>query len=437
LKLSFLGGSREVGKSCVMVEAAGKTILLDCGVKLGKKHLFPQIKQPRDIDLILISHAHLDHVGYLPFLFRDGCRAKIITTKPTRDLSQLLLSDYLKVAKIKGEAPYSHKDIINVLKHMEFLRYRERKRIKDVEVRLFNAGHILGSAVLQLTAEGKRIVYTGDMSYRATKLMDHADRDIEKPDIFITETTYGSRNDIIPSLKENTKRLASSVKETLKRGGQVLIPAFGVGRSQEILYLLENLVRSKAIPEIPIFMDGMVKKACKIYRQNILFLKEEVTMRILISGEDPFKSKYFRLPSTKDKRDVLGAGPAVIVASSGMLTGGPSVFYLSKLVENPLNTVILVGYQVKGTMGRFLQDGEDTLNINNEEYKVKTHVDSVHFSAHADYQQLMNFINEIPRPGRVFTMHGDDGRCEEFAEAVTKKMKVEATAPENGEAYEV
>lgn len=420
-----------------MVETSGKKILLDCGVKLGKRHLFPPIKQPRDIDLIVISHAHLDHVGYLPFLFRDGCRAKIITTKPTRDLAQLLLSDYLKVARTRGEPPYSDKDIVRVLKNMEFLKYRERKRIKDIELRLFNAGHILGSALIQLTSEGKRILYTGDMSYRATKLMDHADSDVEKPDILITETTYGSKDDIIPSLKENTNKLVTTVKETLNRGGQVLIPAFGVGRSQEILYMLENMLRSNTIPEVPVFMDGMVKKGCKIYRQNILFLKEEATMRILISGDDPFRSKYIRLPSTRDKRDVLNAGPAVIVASSGMLTGGPSVFYLSKLIENPSNTVILVGYQVKGTMGRALQEGEETLTIDNEEYKARAHVDSVHFSAHADYQQLMNFVSDIPCPGRAFTMHGDDGRCEGFAEAVRKKLKIGATAPELGEVYEV
>lgn len=320
---------------------------------------------------------------------------------------------------------------------MEFLKYRERKRIKDIELRLFNAGHILGSAITQLTADGKRLVYTGDMSYRETKLIDHADSDIERPDVFITETTYGSKEDIIPSLKESTKRLATLVKETTKRGGQVLIPAFGVGRSQEVLYLLENLLTSQAMPEIPVFMDGMVQKACRIYRQNILFLKEEVTMRILISGDDPFKSKYFHLPTTKDKRDVLGAGPSVIVASSGMLTGGPSLFYLSKLIENPANTIILVGYQVKGTMGRSLEDGEKSIRIGNEDYKVRAHVESIHFSAHADYQQLMSFLNDIPKPGRVFTVHGDDGRCEGFADAVSKKFKVDAKAPESGEAYEV
>ncbi len=434
MELEFLGGCKEVGRSAFLLEHKNTRILLDAGIKLslgGDECPLIDESLAKKIDYVIITHAHLDHVGYLGFLEKYGFNGNIICTKPTRDLTQLLLADYAKVSKLQKKKTYSNKEITGVLKKMEFVKYREPIKIKDLKITLLNAGHILGSSMILI--EGKKtLLYTGDLNYRETNLLYPADNNIPEIEYLIIESTYGGKNDRIPSLKSACKQIADVIKETVDTGGKVLIPSFGVGRAQEVMVTIHNYMRSGYIPEVPCYIDGMINKANRIYRQNVLDLREEIWKRILLNDDDPFRSKYFRVPRTKTRVDVLKNQSAVILTTSGMLTGGPSLMYLEKLASDPKNTILLVGYQVENTLGRLLQEGEKELVLpNGNKIEVKAKVETVHLSAHADRTQLVNFISKISIRKTVFVVHGEEEKSKDLAKTLEKR-DYSVKVPTNG-----
>ncbi len=366
-----------------------------------------------DLGRVVLSHAHLDHSGYLPYLYKQGCPAPAFMTKPTRDLIQVLLADYLRINQ--STSPYDEKDLVHSLKKTSMVEYE-----KPMDgVRLTNAGHILGSAVTQLEADGKTILYSGDINDRETRLLDAAHTGYAA-DALIIESTYGAPEDRHPSLKDASNQLVQSIQKTLDRGGKVLIPTFAIGRGQELLFLLENYMRSGLMQETPIYLDGMVSKVLRIYRHNALFLKKEVQHRILSSEDDPFKSVHYRTPQTKDRSDVLQQEKAIILATSGMLNGGPVLTYLKHLGPDERNTLIFTGYQGAGTRGRQLLEGARELQLDDELIPINMQVQEAKFSGHADFQGLTEFAKSVKGLKDIFIVHGEKAKSESLGKALGK-----------------
>ncbi|MEM3399414.1 MAG: MBL fold metallo-hydrolase RNA specificity domain-containing protein [Candidatus Micrarchaeia archaeon] len=430
MKLTFLGGAGEVGRSCILAEEKRTAVMLDCGIKLGEREEYPLlddglIKRTRRV---VVSHAHIDHAGYLPMLMRRGCKASIYATKPTRDLMHLLLADY---RRINPEA-VSDKEIEEVMRRCAIVEYGA-KFGGGIKTEFRRSGHILGGAMIKLSAD-KNILYTSDIEIKGSRLIEGAETGI-RADTLIIESTYGGFEDKHPPAKSEFAKLCETINRTISRGGVVLIPSFAVGRGQEVLITLESYMRSGVIKKVPIWVDGMIIKANRIYRQNVIYARREIQLRILMSDDDPFKSRFFRMPKTKDRSDVLGEG-GIIVASSGMLTGGPVVGYLKALAADPKNTLALVGYQAKGTLGRKLLDGERRVIIGGDEINVNMEVVKFELSAHADRQGLVSFARSIRGLKKIFIVHGDERKPYELKESL-EKYGYDVVVPANLESYTV
>jgi hypothetical protein len=414
----------------VLVDEGRNNLLLDAGVKLGETDEYPLLTdgEIRRLERIAISHTHLDHVGYLPHMYARGCRAEIYSTKPTRDLTQLLLADYLRINR---GMKFTNSDIIKAMKMWRMVEYGQV--VGDgLKFSFHRSGHILGSAMV-LVQSSTRLLFSSDINDRETKLLDPGERNLIAENLII-ESTYGAPGEEHPSLKVASKMLCDSISETLKMGGVVLIPSFAVGRAQEILFILESYMSSGVLEKVPIFVDGMILKANRIYRQNVIYARDEIQKRILMSDDDPFKSKFFHTPKTKDRSDVLKHGSAIIVSTSGMLSGGPVLHYLQKLSGDSRNLLMLVGYQAEGTLGRKLLDGEKRITVDNREIEVNMRVQQAPFSAHADYKGLLDIVKSIRKLKKVFVIHGEGERPRELGDAIGK-MGYEVIIPRNGESF--
>ncbi|NYZ60893.1 MBL fold metallo-hydrolase [Candidatus Micrarchaeota archaeon] len=418
------GGAREVGRNCFLVHEKGKYIILDCGVKLGEQTEYPQIpdNMRQHIHDVVVTHAHLDHSGYLPHIFRDGLRPHVHGTKPTRDLITVLLADYARIGggrKGSGDA-FTQKDVDMSIRNFRLHEFNQEFHTgHGFRARLLNAGHILGSAMVMVEGD-KRLLYTGDISVRGTKLLDGCERNIHC-DALIMESTYGDEE--LPSVKESMKKLVHEIKETLKEGGHVLIPSFAVGRGQEILLLLEAYMKSGALPETKIYVEGMIGTGMKITRQNIIYANQEIQRRILMSEDDPFKSKYFRTSRRKDKHDVFEE-PSIIVSTSGMLTGGPAIGYVEKMAHNPKNKIIFMGYQAEGTPGRKILEGEKEVEFHGEKIKLRMKVAEVRISGHSGKSELIQFAKGIKGLKKVVLIHGEEEGLNSLKESLERSYEV-------------
>lgn len=408
MRITFYGGAGEVGRACIVVENRRQNIMLDCGIKLGEKTEYPLLHDDelRRIDAIGISHAHLDHSGYLPHVYSKRARPKIFLTKPTRDLIGVLLADYYRIHSGEREQRklFSSKDVDDVLKDAQIVEYNEPVK-RHFNLTFHPAGHIMGSSMMMLQERGQRLLFSGDICMRKSRVLDPCQRGL-RADTLIMESTYGSKGDIVPSYKESYQKMIKIINETLKKGGHVVIPSFAVGRAQEVLLALDDYMRSGAIPQTKIFIEGMITKAMKIYRHNAIYANDDIKRRILMSEDDPFKSPNFHHPKNKSRSDVLKE-PSIIVTTSGMLTGGPVLFYLEKLGGNPANTLIFAGYQAEGTPGNRMMSGARKIRIRNKEYKIDMRVESVRLTGHADFNELLQFARSVKGLKKIFLMHGE------------------------------
>ncbi len=454
LFLTFLGAAREVGRSAILVNTNESTVLLDSGISVGGKNPFPRFDHPAfrldDLDAIVVTHAHLDHSGALPLLFKYGYRGPVYLTKPTRDLIMLLLYDYLNLSQKMGITPFfSWRDVVNLMNHMITLDYGETVDISpDIKLTLYNAGHILGSSLAHLNIESARynILYTGDFRYRDTKLLDKAIRRFPRVEALIMECTYCGESDVLPSLKEAEDYLFSIIRETTERGGKVLIPALAVGRAQEIMLSMVDGFKRGELPDVPIYLDGMIYDSTAIHSAYPDYLSSYVRNRVFKEDKDPFTDPHFNFIGSPDERpDVTTGGPAVIIAPSGMLTGGPSVEYLRLMAPNESNSIVLVSYQAEGTLGRKIREGAKEIRVPNEEgelvtIRVKARVHVVEgFSAHADKVQLLTYLNTIePRPHRVFLVHGEESKIRSFMPLAHKSISgMRFSSPHIGETFKL
>lgn len=435
MKISFFGAAEEVGRSCILISTEHTKIILDAGIKLGEKIEYPELPLEiiKDIDAIFISHAHLDHCGYLPHIYSHGYKGNTYATKPTIELTNVLISDYMRISNPQD---VTKEGMQQMNKGYKIVEYGKEIKIKDLTIKLIPAGHILGSA-LTVVSDGKhRIIYTGDINLTSTRLLPAADTKNLQADTLITESTYGSKKDIFPSEKTTMTSMLKSMNETIAIGGKIIIPSFAVGRGQEVLFILDDYMNSGAIPKTPIYVDGMINKAMRIYRHNVIYCRKEIQYRILMSDNDPFKSDNF-VVVTKPSRNkiIFGNEASIIVTTSGMLTGGPVLTYVEKLAKNESNKLILVGYQAEGTLGRALKDGEKNIQIDGKNVKVAMHVHNYHLSAHADRKQLELLMSRVKGLKNVFIVHGEKSKAEELRADIAHKYN--AIVPKIGSEHNI
>ncbi len=448
VRITTLGGCREVGRSCMLLSTPESRIIIDCGVNVGSDdsatpYLYvPEVYPLNQIDAVVLTHAHLDHAGLVPMLYKYGYEGPIYCTPPTRDLAVLLQLDYIEIAGREGKRlPYDSTMVREALKHTITLNYGDVTDIApDTKLTMHNAGHILGSSIAHFhIGDGLyNVAFTGDQKFERTRLFDPAVCNFPRLETLVTEATYGGTNSIQPSRKEAEITLINVVKETINKGGKVIIPAFSVGRSQEVMVVLEEAIRKKVIDEVPVCLDGMIYEATAIHTTYPEYLNNDLRDLIFHKGINPFLSPCFvKVESPKQRTEIIEGPPCVILATSGMLNGGPVLEYLKRLGPDERNTLVIVGYQAEGTLGRRIQKGWKELPLSAEgktqTVKINLEVTTVDgFSGHSDRQQLMEYMRRIyPKPGRVLTNHGEEGNCLDLASSIYKRYRIPTMAPMN------
>jgi len=447
--LTPLGGFHEVGRSSMLVETEESCVLLDCGINAGSNepmHAFPRLDADDfdvdRLDAVIVSHAHLDHCGFVPFLFKYGYDGPVYCSEPTSVLMTLLQLDYLDVyTKEGGYAPYDQKDVRESVMHTIPVKYGVVTDVApDIKLTLHNAGHILGSSIVHLhVGEGlHNIVYTGDFKFGRTMLLEPATCSFPRAETLIMESTYGAPDDVMSDRETVEGRLARIVNETAEKGGKVLIPTPAVGRAQEIMLVLDAYMKSKEIKELPIFIEGMISEATAIHTAYPEYLVRDLREQILYKDINPFQSDYFTIVDHPSEREKIAAGePSIIIATSGMLEGGPAIDYFRYLAQDERNALVFVSYQVEGTLGNRLKNGMREVSLMNrngklEAYKANLRIESVEgFSGHSDRNQLFGFLKRIsPRPSRVVVGHGERRKTDLFAHQVSRILKLRTVAPD-------
>jgi KH/beta-lactamase-domain protein len=449
VRLTALGGFQQVGRSAILVQTKESNVLLDCGINPGSTTstvAFPRLDMPQfdpdALDAVVISHAHLDHCGFLPFLFKYGYDGPVYCSAPTSSLMTLLQLDYLDVANKQGTMPpYSQKEVRDTVMHTIPLRYGSVTDIApDVRLTLHNSGHILGSSLVHLhIGEGlHNLVYTGDYKFGKSMLLEPAVSMFPRAETIITESTYGAPNDIMPTRADAEQGIVKIINDTLDRQGKVLIPVPAVGRAQEIMLVIDDYMRRGLLKEAPVFVEGMISEATAIHTAYPEYLAKEVKNSILYDGINPFQSDYFTIvehPSARE--EIVDGDQCIILATSGMLEGGPVIDYFKRLAWDKRNSIIFVSYQIDGTMGSRVQKGLSDVPIINskgkmEVMKVEMQVESVRgFSGHSDRRQLTNYIRRLrPKPERIIVLHGEKTKSISMAKFFNRKYKMEALVPE-------
>lgn len=454
IRMTYLGSGRQVGRSCIFLQTPESRVLLDCGINVASPDKpYPHLEAPEfninELDAVILSHAHIDHCGFIPYLFKYGYRGPVYCTEPTRDVSALLLLDYIKIQRAEGQEPvFTTEEVKEMVKHTITLEYDEVSDVTpDVRITMYNAGHILGSAMVHLHVGNglHNILYSGDQKYGRTLLLEPAVTMFPRLETLMLEATYGGKENIMPHRQETDEELMKVIKETTERNGKVLIPTLGVGRAQEVMLAVEAMVREGRMPPIPVYIDGMVWDVTAIHTAYPEYLNNNVRKLIFHKDQNPFMHAIFkRVGSQEERKQVIEeTGPCVIIATSGMLTGGPSVQYLKHLCDNPRNSMGFVNYQGDGSMGRRIQLGEREFTFSDggkpEMLQIKMQVHTVEgFSGHSSRNQLMNFVAKCePRPKKVIINHGENSRCLDLASSIHKGFRIETVAPRNLETVRV
>jgi KH/beta-lactamase-domain protein len=448
VRMTALGGFQEVGRSAILVQTRESSVLLDCGINPGSTRpfeTFPRLDNHAfdvgSLDAVVVSHAHLDHCGLIPFLYKYGYDGPIYCSAPTSNLMTLLQLDYLDVASKQGVTPhYDQKDVRESVLHTLPLRFGVVTDIApDIRLTLHNAGHILGSSMVHMhVGEGlHNIVYTGDYKFSRTMLLEGATTEFPRVETVITESTYGGPDDIMPSRIEAEERLAAIVNQTLERKGKVLIPVPAVGRAQEIMLILDGYMRRGIMKEAPVFIEGMISEATAIHTAYPEYLGREVRNSILHDGVNPFQSDYFTIvehPSVR--QEIIEGEPCIIMATSGMLEGGPVIEYFKSLADNDNNSIVFVSYQIEGTMGRRVQKGLGEVALMTAEgkmdvVKVRLRIESIEgFSGHSDRRQIFNYVTHLqPKPERVIVCHGERAKCLSMAGFIERRCGIRTLVP--------
>ncbi|MBI2667664.1 beta-CASP ribonuclease aCPSF1 [Candidatus Woesearchaeota archaeon] len=451
VRVTYLGAGRQVGRSCLLLQTPESKVLLDCGINPGKSlndsEAFPYFDAPEfninDIDAVILTHSHLDHSALVPYLYKMGYDGPVYCTAPCRDITALMTLDFIGISQKEGQDPmYTSSDIKNMVKHTVCLNYEEVTDITpDIRLTFYNAGHTLGSAICHLHIGNglHNLVYTGDFLYESTNLLAPAVNSFPRVESVIMEATYGGKDDINLSRKECESYLLDIIKNTIDRKGKILMPVLGVGRSQEIMLIIERAIRENLIPSIPIYLQGILWDVTAIHTTYPDFFNPKVKRNIFHRDENPFLSDIFKqIGSQKEQQQVIDKGEScIILATSGMMNGGASKEYFRQLAENPKHSLIFTCYQVEGSLGRRIVNGEREINFGSAEkqdmlsVKMDVHLISG-FSGHSSRVQLLNYIKNMdPKPRRILTLHGESSKCLDLSSSLHKLNQIETEAPRN------
>ncbi len=454
IRVTMLGSGRQVGRSCLFLQTPESRILMDCGVDVASENdSYPFLDAPEfrinELDAVIISHSHLDHCGFVPYLFKYGYRGPVYCTEPTRDVMSLLLLDYIKIMRTEGKEPiFTSDDVKEMVKHTICLEYDEVSDVTpDVRITMHNAGHILGSAMVHLNIGNglHNMLYSADQKFGRTQLLEPAVTRFQRLETLVIESTYGGKDNVLPPKKECEDFLGEIITKTIDRRGKVLIPVLGSGRAQEVMLIVENLVRMGQLEPVDVYIDGMVWDITAIHSAYPEYLNNNVRKRIFHKNQNPFLNEIFkRVGSGKERKQLIEeAKPCIVLATSGMLVGGPSVEYLKAFAEGKRNSLVFVAYQGEGSLGRRIQRGERELAFANGNRQEQMHLNmEVYtiegFTGHSGRKQLMSFIYKLnPKPRKVIINHGENSRCLDLASSIHKIYRIESIAPKNLEAVRI
>lgn len=475
MNITFCGAAKEVTGSNHLVEAAGKKFLVDCGLIQGRvaeeeRNAEPFIYNPKEIDFMLLTHAHIDHSGRIPKLIKEGFKGAIYATKPTCELSRIMLADsgHIQEAETEWknrkrkregksllEPLYTSKEGEESLKHFIPVSYMDIIEIdENIRVRFNDAGHMLGSAIIEvwITENGKttKIVFSGDLGNNDIKLLQPPSP-ITTADYVVMESTYGDRLHMKYKGDEKAEKFLDIVSTTLRRGGNVVIPSFAVGRTQEILYELNAIKERKNEPEInakykelmnaTVYVDSpLAITATEIFKRNLELFDDEAQERIK-RGDNPLEFDGLKFTKTVEESVALNENtkPCIIMSASGMCDAGRIKHHLKHNLWNPLNTILFVGYQAPNTLGRRIVEGEKVVKIFGEEIAVNAQIEYIEgYSGHADQEWLMNFIYSFrDKPKKVFLVHGEERAQKVLKEKIEKDIEVSTIIPEFGDTYRI
>ncbi|MDC0210952.1 beta-CASP ribonuclease aCPSF1 [Candidatus Nitrosopelagicus sp.] len=457
VSLLTLGGFGQVGRSCMLLTTPDSKVLIDCGINPGARtpsEAFPRLDWANisldELDAIVIGHAHLDHTGFLPVLTKYGYKGPIYCTEPTLPMMNLIQLDAIKVAGAQGRTPmYAERDVHQIMRQTIGLSYGTVTDISpDIKLVLANAGHILGSASchFHIGNGDHNFVYSGDIKYGKSMLLESADTRFPRVETLLVESTYGAKEDIQPTREEVEGAFIKSVNEILKGGGKVLIPIPAVGRAQELMMVIDKYMKSGQLTESPVFMEGMIQEATAIHEAHPEYLERSLKQKILETDDNPFDSEYFTNIEHADGRDepLREDSPCIVIATSGMLEGGPVLEYFRNFAPNPKNKILFVSYQVNGTLGRRVMDGARQVTIMGRDGKVE--VVSINcgteklegFSGHSDYNQLMSYVQRLrPKLRRVLVNHGERRKSQNLSSAINRMYRVTTHYPQVQEAIKL
>ena len=454
VSLLTLGGFGQVGRSCMLLTTPDSKVLIDCGVNPGARtpsEAYPRLDWANisldELDAIVIGHAHLDHTGFLPVLTKYGYKGPIYCTEPTLPMMNLIQLDAIKVAGAQGRTPmYAERDVHQIMKQTIGLSYGTVTDISpDIKLVLANAGHILGSASchFHIGNGDHNFVYSGDIKYGKSMLLESADTRFPRVETLLVESTYGAKEDIQPTREEVEGAFIKSVNEILKGGGKVLIPIPAVGRAQELMMVIDKYMKSGQLIESPVFMEGMIQEATAIHEAHPEYLERSLKQKILETDDNPFDSEYFTNIEHADGRDepLREDTPCIVIATSGMLEGGPVLEYFRNFAPNPKNKILFVSYQVNGTLGRRVMDGARQVTIMGRDGKVEVVTINCGteklegFSGHSDYNQLMSYVQRLrPKLRRVLVNHGERRKSQNLSSSINRMYRVTTHYPQVQEA---
>ena len=457
VSLLTLGGFGQVGRSCMLLTTQDSKILIDCGVNPGARN--PSEAYPRldwanitldELDAVVIGHAHLDHTGFLPVLTKYGYKGPIYCTEPTLPMMNLIQLDAIKVAGAQGRTPmYSERDVHQIMRQTIPLHYGTVTDISpDIKLVLANAGHILGSASchFHIGNGDHNFVYSGDIKYVKSMLVESARTNFPRVETLLIESTYGAKEDIQPTREEVETAFIKSVNETLSEGGKVLIPIPAVGSAQELMMVIDKYMKSGQMTESSVFMEGMIQEATAIHEAHPEYLERTLRQKILETDDNPFDSEYFTNIEHADGREepLREDSPCIIIATSGMLEGGPVLEYFRNLAPDKRNKILFVSYQVNGTLGRRVMDGARQVSILGKEGKVEVVTINCAteklegFSGHSDYNQLMSYVHRLrPKLRRVLVNHGEKRKSENLSASIRRMYRVTSHYPQVQEAIKL
>ncbi len=441
MKIHFFGATKTVTGSCFLLEADGHQILIDCGFfqEYDKEYLnyepFPF--NPKKLNLVLLTHAHLDHSALIPKLIKEGLRCKILTTPATRDLLEIMLFDALKVQKNENHKQilYDEEHVYKALKQTSTLPYHNEFNFNGIRIKFFDAGHILGAATVEITVNSKKIIFSGDIGRTGYPIL----RDPEPPaeaNYIVIESTYGNR--LHKSLQESITELIQAINDTFKKGGNVIIPSFAIGRTQDLLYILNRSAKQGLLEPMDVYLDSpLAEEATKIYISHPELFDDEALREM----RNPMRRsiRFHFTKSVEESKKLNGIkSHAIIIAGSGMCQGGRVAYHLSHNINREECSIVFVGFQAKGTLGRKIVNGEKEISIFGKKLPVRARIYTIGgFSAHADRNELLKWLEAVKTKPEIFLIHGEQEVIESFKQSIEEKYGLTCHVPERLSIYEL